>query len=373
MKKFLTLVLATVMTVACALGAAAGWCDSVFMDDISFEALATYGTGVLGTYQMRGFATDPSGKYYFGGNLQGGPTMYKFDPKNGEMIDSYQFTTDPGSYVKAIAVDDRGYVYNGIANAPNNGSFFFSICDTETLTEQSYVKVDIEGKIGVNGVGVANVDGKYILALICNYDTNRLYFFDVTDVKKPTEISWYDLPEKYGAQEGGNVAIDSKGNVYFAALKYDGSKADCLIKTNMNGELVEEIRLPEPWGVSMYGDEYVVVGTRGKTESMVYVVDGESMITVGEYHPTDAIVDTGFSGVGIMNNRIYACDHSQSDTIYVSEVLDIPEKVVAVETEAEVVDGAVEAGAAPATFDVGIVAAVAAIVSAAGYTLSKKR
>ncbi len=123
----------------------------------------------------------------------------------------------------------------------------------------------------------------------------------------------------------------------------------------------------------MYGDEYVVVGTRAKTESMVYVVDGESMITVGEYHPTDAITDSGFSGVGIMNNRIYACDHSPSDTILVSEVLNIPEKVVAVETEAEVVDTAVEAGAAPATFDMGIVAAVAAIVSAAGYAISKKR
>jgi len=33
----------------------------------------------------------------------------------------------------------------------------------------------------------------------------------------------------------------------------------------------------------------------------------------------------------------------------------------------------VEAPAAPQTFDAGIIAAVAAIVSAAGYTVSKKR
>ncbi|MBQ8400496.1 MAG: hypothetical protein IJX14_01065 [Clostridia bacterium] len=374
MKKFLTLALATVMTVACALGAAAGWCDSAFMD-AEFEALATYGTDVLGTYQMRGFAVDPNGKYFFGGNLQGGPTMYKFNPE-GEMLDSYQFTTDPGSYVKAIAVDDRGYVYNGIANAPNNGSFFFSICDMETLDELSYVEVKIDGKIGVNGVGVANVDGKYIMALICNYDTNRLYFYDVTDVKNPTEICWYDLPEKFAVTEGGNCAMDSKGNVYFAALKYDGNRADCLVKANMDGETLDEIRLVEPWGVSMFADEYVVVGCRDGANSLVHVIDAESMIVVGEYKPTEAVGDTGYSGVGIMNNRIYACDHSPSDTIYVSNVLDIHEKPAPVEeTVAEVVDGAAAEGtaAAPATFDAGVIAAVAAVVSAAGYAISKKR
>ncbi|MBQ3177217.1 MAG: hypothetical protein IJB15_11945 [Clostridia bacterium] len=45
-----------------------------------------------------------------------------------------------------------------------------------------------------------------------------------------------------------------------------------------------------------------------------------------------------------------------------------------VETEAEVVDVVVDApAAAPQTFDAGVIAAVAAIVSAAGYALSKKR
>lgn len=376
MKKLLTLALATLMIVACALTASAGWCDEAFAD-AEFEVLATYGSEVLGTYQMRGFAVDPNGKYLFGGNLQGGPTMYKFNTK-GEMLDSYQFTTDPGSYVKAIACDERGYVYNGIANAANNGAFFFSICDMETLTEQSYYEVKIDGKIGVNGVGVSEVDGKYILALACNYDTNRMYFFDVTDVKNPTEISYFDLPTACGVTEAGNCTIDSEGNVYFAALKYDGSKGDTLVKTDMKGNIIDELRLPEPWGVSIYQDEYIVVSCRNNGESMVYVVDAETMTIVGEYCPSENV--TGFSGAGIMNNRIYACDHNPTDTIYVSNVLDIPEKPVPVaETEAEVVDAAAGETAAatttvaPATFDAGVIAAVAAIVSAAGYAVSKKR
>ena len=47
--------------------------------------------------------------------------------------------------------------------------------------------------------------------------------------------------------------------------------------------------------------------------------------------------------------------------------------VVEPETEAETVAEVVEAPAAPQTFDAGIIAAVAAVVAAAGYAVSKKR
>jgi len=43
-----------------------------------------------------------------------------------------------------------------------------------------------------------------------------------------------------------------------------------------------------------------------------------------------------------------------------------------VETEAEVVETPAEETAAPQTFDAGIIAAAAAVISLAGYTLSKK-
>ena len=44
-----------------------------------------------------------------------------------------------------------------------------------------------------------------------------------------------------------------------------------------------------------------------------------------------------------------------------------------VEPEPETVAEVVEEAAAPQTFDAGVIAAVAAVVSAAGYALSKKR
>lgn len=58
------------------------------------------------------------------------------------------------------------------------------------------------------------------------------------------------------------------------------------------------------------------------------------------------------------------------EMVCIGEEVVLPEP----ETEAEVVEEVVEApAAAPQTFDAGIVAAVAAIVSAAGYAISKKR
>ena len=48
------------------------------------------------------------------------------------------------------------------------------------------------------------------------------------------------------------------------------------------------------------------------------------------------------------------------------------EEAIVVETEPETVEVVEDAAAAPQTFDAGIVAAVAAIVSAAGYAISKK-
>lgn len=59
---------------------------------------------------------------------------------------------------------------------------------------------------------------------------------------------------------------------------------------------------------------------------------------------------------------------------YVATLVDALPEAVETEAEAEVVaDAAAEEVAAPQTFDAGVIAAAAAIVSAAGFTLSKKR
>ena len=382
-KSILAIVIAVMMVAACAIGISAGRCDSAFAA-ANFSLIKEYTEADLGTKTMRAFCVDPNGKYYFGGNLHGGPTMYKFDAKTGDMLGSYQFTVDEGSYIKGLGADDRGYVYNGIANAANDGAFFFSILNMDTMEEQSYMEVKIEGKIGVNGIGVANVGGTYYCYVMTNYDTDRLYRFDVTDVKAPKmdttfgEGGYIDMAAKYSFDDCNGVDVDTNGYIYVTGLKQGGEgKADTFMKLNADGSLVEEVALANGWNVEVFDDEYVVVSTRGGADSKVYVIDSDVMEPIAEFAPTaDA---QGFSGAGIMNNKIYVCDHGDPDRVFVSDAFAITEKAAEVETTAEeVVDAVVtdtaaaDTTTAPKTFDAAIIAAVAAVVSAAGYMVSKK-
>jgi len=68
----------------------------------------------------------------------------------------------------------------------------------------------------------------------------------------------------------------------------------------------------------------------------------------------------------------YSNDPANSGTKWFVAMLDdaVPEVV---ETEAVVEEVVEEAVTAPQTFDAGVIAAVAAVVSAAGYVVSKKR
>ena len=228
-KKLLALVFAVLLIVGGVVGVNAGNYDDVF-GDLSFSELKTYGTAELGVYQMRAFCTDPNGKYFFGGCLQGGPTMFEFDAASGKQLNSYQFAVDSGSYIKALAADDRGYVYNGIANAANDGMVYMSVLEMSSFKEMSYLGIEISGKIGVNGCGIYSDGSNYYLFLMTNYDTDRLYKIDVTDVTKPAVVtSWgtdgYIDMSKLGCDECGGVAVGEDGSIYVAANLRGGSKA----------------------------------------------------------------------------------------------------------------------------------------------------
>ena len=84
-------------------------------------------------------------------------------------------------------------------------------------------------------------------------------------------------------------------------------------------------------------------------------------LSTGEAEPMQAVQLCGYSN-----------DPANSGTKWFVAMLDdaVPEVV---ETEAVVEEVVEEAVVAPQTFDAGVIAAVAAVVSAAGYALSKKR
>ena len=379
MKKVLTLALAVLMVLSLAvMTVSAGSFDSAFKGDVKFTVLSKYGSAVLGGYQMRAFCVDKreNAKYYYGGTLQEGPKFFKFDANTGAKLAVYEFSHDAGAYIKGCASDDRGYVYAGVANKANNGEFFFSILDAETWTEQSYLGVKIAGKLGVNGAGIAKLGTSYYLYVVCNYDTNRLYRFNVTDPKKPTlDTSWgnngfYELAD-YGLKEGAGVCCDEAGNIYVAGNGGSGSKGDTLVKLNSAGKKQTTLAVKEIWGID-YTRGYIYCATRNSAKSEVVIVDAASMTQVASYIPEG--VGEGFSGVGIMNNKIYVCDHNKDDKVYVSNALNIPAVTTApATTKAAATAAAAKTATAAKTADMSVVIAAVATVALAGVVVCKKK
>ena len=331
MFKLLAFVLAVLMIMTCAVSA--GQYDDVF-EGLTFSEYALYEHGTLNAVQLRAFAVDPNGKYYYGGLLDGGdsaiiPTVYQFDAATGDPVSSYQFdkNEDEGAFIKAIAADDRGYVYMGVANEENNGAVYFAICSESGLTEIKWVKIEIEGKVGVNGAAVCQLDDKYYLYFVTNYDTDRLYCYDVTDVKNPVlntefglndSIGYIDLTDAYNIADANNIAVDEDGYFYICANTGTGSKGDKLFRISADGtDVIATADISECFGVSILEHDYLAVCTYEGADSKVHILNRQdlSTVTVVSYDKAN-----NFTQLGVIGNRIFMADQGADAVLVSSEI-----------------------------------------------------
>ncbi len=382
MFKLLTLVLSVMMIATCAVNA--GQYDDVFAN-LSFSEFALYEQGTLDAVQLRAFAVDPNGKYYYGGLLNGGtPTVYQFDAATGDPVCTYQFdpSEDPGAYIKALAADDRGYVYMGVANAANNGAVYFAICSEDGLEEIKWVKIEIEGKVGVNGACVREVNGNYYLYFITNYDSDRLYCYDVTDVNNPTVFNafgsdgfssgggYLDLTSGFGMQDANNIAIDEMGYIYICATTGVGSKGDTIFKVSADGTgIVGQASVSECFGVAILGNGYLATCTYEGADSKVHILNQQDLspVTVIGYDNAN-----NFTQLGMIGNRLYMADQGP-DAVLVSSEINFP---VVVEPDPEVPAedaGTDTAPEAPVTADAGLAAASILLAAAAAVALKARK
>lgn len=380
MLKLLTLVLSIMMIATCAVNA--GEYDDVFAN-LSFSEFALYEQGTLDAAQMRAFAVDPNGKYYYGGLLNNGtPTVYQFDAATGAEVCTYQFdpSEDPGAYIKALAADNRGYVYMGVANKANNGAVYFAICSEDGLAEIKWVKIEIEGKVGVNGACVREVNGKYYLYFITNYESDRLYCYDVTDVNNPKVFDafgsdgfsegggYLDLTTGFGMQDANNIAIDEQGYIYICATTGTGSKGDTIFKVSASGTgVVAQASVSECFGVAILGNGYLATCTYEGADSKVHILNQNDLSTVTVVGYDNA---NNFCQLGMIGNRIYMADQGP-DAVLVSSEINFPvpvEPEVPAETPAEG-----DAPVAPTTADTGLVAASLLLVAAAAVVLKARK
>lgn len=367
MKKSALIIITAVLTaLLLSVSVFAGSYDSVF-DNVKISEFASYPQGTLDTQQLRAFAVDPNGKYYYCGFLNGGtPTVYQFDASTGKEVTKYTFKEDNGAYIKAIGTDDRGYVYMGIANAANNGAVYFSICTEKGLAEQKWVKIDIDGKVGVNGAYARQIDGKYYFYFITNYDTDRMYCYDVTDVKNPVPNTAFgnngmiDL-SGFGITDANNLTVDATGNIYVCCNTGAGSKGDTVFKLDAKGaNVLAKGAVEECFGICQVG-EYLAVCTMNKENSVVVILNQSDLTTVKTIN-YDSV--TKFSQIGFANDILYIADEGP-DAVATSTKIDIPAPVAA--------DVSGDAATTPATADALSIAVMALAASAAVLVISKKR
>jgi hypothetical protein len=310
--------------------ALAGPYDSVF-SQATFSTLVEYDKTEISAFEMRGFCSSADGKYLFGGLLQDIRRVIKIDAATGEPVGEY--SDDEPGYPKGLCTDDRGYLYVGLANAANDGAVNFAIVEVSTMNEVKFVSTEIDGKVGVNGVYAVRLGEKYYLYLITNYDTDRLYRFDVTNPSNPVVDSSFgknsgytDLQELFGNAgcDANYLAVDGDGIIYMTAKVENGSKGDTVLKISADGKsIISKTALTEPYGIYLR-DGYLLVSTYNGTDSIIYVINTSDLSVVCEIGNMDD--SARYSGVTIAGDKIYISDqgYGLGDRILVSNKLEFP-------------------------------------------------
>ncbi|MCQ2428849.1 MAG: hypothetical protein MJ192_00820 [Clostridia bacterium] len=222
----------------------------------------------------RGAAFSPDGKYFFAGVLNANPNnVSMIDVATGERV-AY-LTFEANAFAKGLAVDDRGYLYVGLANYDSQNDVYLEVYkidyDAKTLTQVSRLCVCAEdGKsMRVNGLGVANVGGEYIAYLFSDKQ-NVMFKLNVTDAANPAVVDSKAMAESF------YLDVDTAGACYAATT---GGKLSVLASDGS----IAEYDVPNAYAVGMY-DKYALVAPKAQAGNIVlYVVDkttGETVANV---------------------------------------------------------------------------------------------
>lgn len=277
-------------------------------------------TEINGAFQMRGFTASPDGKYVYGGFLQGGRLVVRYNTSDGEVSGTYKPASDDNElYCKGLAVDDRGYLYAGITH---NGYDDVSIAVVNENMEQiGYFTEHLGGgSTGINGIAVQKLDGKYYVYAVTAYNTDTIRCYDVTD---PANIS---LNAKFGSdgvidyatltgadKDPSYIAVDEDGFVYLTYLRSTSgfSKGSNVAKIAKDGKsIVLDAEVKQAYGICEAG-EYIFVATNDKANSNVHVLKKSDMSEVTSF-TTDEQSGASFSDIAFGGGYLFVGDHGDN-------------------------------------------------------------
>ena len=279
---------------------------------------------------LRGLAASTDGKCLYGGYIKGEPRgVHKLDAETGEEIWYYQDKgyTQPG-FCKGVAADDRGDVYGGVTIWEQLDEAQLAVVSDETGEEISLTPIRVSGKVGTNGVAVRKDGDRYLLYLITNYDVNRIYCYDVTDVNTPVPNEEFGAGGFIelsgltgGSAEATCIAFAEDGSFYLTANLGGGNKGDTVLHVAADGKKVlGQAALGEAYGLTLHGT-YVFVSTYLDGTSAVHVLERDGLKEIAQVGNLPDC--TQYAGVAFANGRLYIADqtYQEGSRILVSNVI----------------------------------------------------
>lgn len=301
-----------------------------------------------GQYCMRGFAVSPDGRFAFGGflNPNSAAALNVIDLETALPCGSYVHEQSDGGrgYPKGIAVDDRNHVYVGEAYYQNYGSVDYAILtynEKGELTEEGFYNVVTEGtpgdkngtKMGVNGVDVIKLDGKYYMYLVVNYDMDRLYRFDVTDVKKPTldttfgTNGYVDLNAVHNFKDGQYLDVDVDGTIFIGATLNDNDSGVYVLSAD-GKTMLNSAKCAKGYAVALWEDFILVSTQSGPT--CINVFDRVTMNQLATIACHDGA--NSYVYITVVNDIMYVADQTSGtadyDSIVVAPLSDAGSKII---------------------------------------------
>ncbi len=304
------------------------------------------GVQATSNFNMRGFAMSHDGRYSYMSVLHGGGNivrgMFVMETLTGRITD-YRTRFDGDvcdgaaphfSYPKGVAADTRGYVYIGWTLSDSYNAAYLTVEQQkddgtlETVAELPVCSLGTPGdptgvKVGINGVSVAEVNGRMLCYVVTNYDHDALYCFDVTDPKKPVlQKNSGDLPTLVGKQleEACYLDIAEDGTAYLAITKSDG---DGIAVISPDGTTVERfISLNDVYSVELVGN-FLLCGMR--TSNAVTVLSRKSGKKIAAISTADGHGER-ITRMQIVQDVLFVCDagsfENQGNAVYAAALSD---------------------------------------------------
>ena len=294
-------------------------------DDIIKSAKLVLGAEFLpgeinNAIEMRGFTASPDGKSVYGGFLQGGRYVVRYNVSDGAITGEYKpGSSDNELYCKGLAMDDRGYLYVGITHR-NHNDVSVAVLNSE-MEQIGYYTENLSGSsCGINGVAVQKLNGKYYLYAVTAYDVDTVRCYDVTDAANISLNA--DFGDNgvmdYAAVTGGQgdpsyIAVDKDGYVYLTYLKSGSGKGSHVAKIDKTGKnVLKEAAVTQAYGICEAGD-YLFVSTYNKANSCVVALNKKDLSTVATLKYENQGND--LSDIAYGGDTLFVGDHGNKSTI----------------------------------------------------------